>query len=112
MKHDTFSNIFAEQLNLCEDIMIGKGREYNPGEDRLKEFKIAAALKNVTPRQALAGMMLKHTISIYGMVDSDEEFSIEKWNEKITDHINYLILLKAVVSEEMMDPDQLTLPLS
>lgn len=44
--------------------------------------------------------MAKHTVSIYDMARSDDSFSLEKWDEKITDHINYLILLRAVVVEE------------
>ena len=30
---------------------------------------------------------------------SDEEFDLDKWDEKITDHINYLFLLAAVVRD-------------
>lgn len=44
--------------------------------------------------------MAKHTVSIYDMARSEETFPLEKWDEKITDHINYLILLRAVVVEE------------
>lgn len=34
------------------------------------------------------------------MIRAKEAFPLEKWDEKITDHINYLILLRALVVEE------------
>jgi hypothetical protein len=49
--------------------------------------------------QALGGMMAKHTISIYDMIDTGNDYPMALWDEKITDHLNYLLLLKAVVSE-------------
>lgn len=83
-------------------MLIVKGEEYdNNTNDRLHSFKVAAALEGKPPKQALAGMMAKHTISIYDMCMSNEEFSIDRWNEKITDHINYLVLLKALVEENL-----------
>lgn len=45
-------------------------------------------------------MMVKHTVSIYDMVERGEQFPLEIWGEKITDHLNYLILLKAVLIED------------
>jgi hypothetical protein len=56
-------------------------------------------LKGETPEQALAGMMAKHTVSIYDMCCDGLSHPIEMWDEKITDHINYLILLKTLVEE-------------
>ena len=36
--------------------------------------------------------MVKHTVSIYDMLSSSSDYSSEMWEEKITDHINYLHL--------------------
>ena len=47
--------------------------------------------------QALGGMMVKHTTSVYDMIASGKEYPLSLWNEKITDHINYLLLLKTTV---------------
>lgn len=44
--------------------------------------------------------MAKHTVSIYDMSRANEAFPLELWDEKITDHINYLILLRALLVEE------------
>jgi len=102
MKTEQFNQIVEEQLKRCTDILIVKAREYAT-DDRLHNFKVAAELENCTPRQALAGMMAKHTVSIYDMCNSGEKYPIELWNEKITDHINYLLLLRAIIEDEIED---------
>lgn len=100
MTNSEFNDIITEQLQHCCNLLCSKGEEYDSNtEDRLHSFKVAAALQNITPKQALVGMLAKHTVSIYDMA-RDGEYSIEKWNEKITDHINYLLLLKALICEE------------
>ena len=48
-------------------------------------------------------MMAKHTVSIYDMCNSGQKYPIELWNEKITDHINYLLLLRAIIEDEIED---------
>jgi len=99
MKTEQFNSIIEEQQKRCTDILITKAKEYAT-EDRLHNFKVAAVLQMTTPINALAGMMAKHTVSIYDMCRSGQTYSEEMWNEKITDHINYLLLLKALTVEE------------
>lgn len=101
MDSKTFETIIEEQITTCRDILIKKAGEYAT-EDRLHNFKVAAALQLENPKQALAGMMAKHTVSVYDMCRSGKKYPIELWNEKITDHINYLLLLKAVVEEDLL----------
>jgi hypothetical protein len=100
MNNEDFIYVLARQQAKCYDTLVAKGREYAPDEDKLHNFKIAAQSQGITPRQALAGMMAKHTVSIFDMCRSEELYTPEQWDEKITDHINYLILLKALVVEE------------
>jgi hypothetical protein len=100
MVNKDFTNVVKEQLAFCGDLLTVKGEEYSLEEDRLRVFKRAAALQGISPKQALCGMMTKHIISIYDMCQSDGTFSDERWTEKITDAMNYLILLKAIVLEE------------
>lgn len=100
MTHEAFENIMRGQLDKCKNLLSAKGKEYSPSADRLLAFKRAAALQGETPAQALCGMLAKHVISVYDMCMSGNQFSMEKWDEKITDSINYLLLLTAVVREE------------
>lgn len=95
--------VFDEQVKLCADTLQKKTKEYTGNDtDRLGAFKSAAALQHATPQRALAGMMAKHIISIYDMCFSDRKtFELAVWEEKITDSLNYLFLLKAVIKEEL-----------
>ena len=93
-----FERLFEEQVERSRKELVNKASEYAI-EDRLHNFKVAAALEGKTPEQALAGMMAKHTVSVYDMAESGLAYPIELWQEKITDHINYLFLLNAIVRE-------------
>ena len=93
-----FERIFDEQVERSRSVLVSKAKEYAT-LDRLHNFKVAAALEGKSPAQALAGMMAKHTVSVYDMAESGEEYPIELWQEKITDHINYLFLLNAIIRE-------------
>lgn len=100
MNSEWFEKVIKEQIKICEDVLIGKAKEYATDDDRLHNFKNAAGMMSCDPKEALAGMMAKHTISVYDMCRSGKDYPIELWNEKITDHINYLLLLKAIVEED------------
>lgn len=91
--------IFDEQVKRCEAVLLHKGKEYAPDEtDRLSSFKVAAALLHCTQQEALCGMLAKHIVSVYDMcLAGAERYSPDAWDEKITDSINYLILLNAIV---------------
>lgn len=91
-----------DQYRKCADVLAHKKKEYTGDRiDRLSAFKIAASLQGCTPKTALAGMMSKHVVSLYDMCYSSLlQFELEQWDEKITDCINYLILLKALIKEE------------
>lgn len=102
MDVNTFDSITTKQLKRCTDILLNKAKEYAT-EDRLHNFKVAASLQNCLPKQALAGMMAKHSVSVYDMCMSNKNYSIESWDEKITDHINYLLLLRAIVTDDLQE---------
>ena len=99
MDGEKFAEIVDLQFRLCTDVLVDKAREYAPDADRLHNFRVAAALQDVDLLEACAGMMAKHTVSVYDMCGSTETFTIEQWSEKITDHINYLVILRAIVQE-------------
>ena len=46
-------------------------------------------------------MLAKHIVSLYDMCYADREvYEISIWEEKITDSLNYLFLLRAIIEEE------------
>ena len=100
MNNALFTQLIENQLERCKEILLLKNEEYGSETDRLHNFNVGAAMTGKTPKEILGGFMLKHTVSIYDMINNKEHFDAKQWNEKITDHINYLLLLKAVVLEE------------
>ena len=102
MNTNDFNAIIREQIDRCENTLCKKAEEYAT-EDRLHNFKVAAGLQDCLPTTALAGMMCKHTVSVYDMIrrlESGEEYPLDMWDEKIGDSINYLLLLSAMVREQ------------
>ena len=102
MTQSEFRLIFADQVNKCEETLRMKKKEYTGDrEDRLSAFRIAASLQDCTPQRALVGMMAKHIVSLYDMCYAkNTSFTKELWDEKITDSLNYLFLLAAIIKEE------------
>lgn len=100
MDTNTFNDVVNHQIELSTSVLIKKAGEYATGDDRLHNFRIAAALRETTMRDALGGMMLKHTVSVYDLINMKHVPSEEYVEEKLGDHINYLLLLKAVLEEE------------
>ena len=105
MKITVFNKVVKEQLETCEKLLIGKGYEYAPDAvdensvDRLAHFKKAGALQGESTAQAAFGMLAKHLVSVSDMVAKDQTYPLELWDEKITDSINYLLILRAIVAE-------------
>lgn len=44
-------------------------------------------------------MLAKHIVSLYDMCFAGVPFEERVWDEKITDSLNYLFLLKALIKE-------------
>ncbi len=95
------NTVFDEQVKRCAAVLQKKTKEYTGDDvDRLGAFKAAAALQHTTQERALAGMLAKHIVSLYDMCFADSvSYEESVWDEKITDSLNYLFLLKAVVKE-------------
>lgn len=100
MDSKQFNSILEQQFQKSIEVLGSKSVEYADAVDRLANFKVAAAIQGISPKQALAGMMAKHTYSIFSMIQSGQDFLLRQWDEKITDHINYLVLLRALLQEE------------
>lgn len=95
-----FEKSVNEVFEKCKNTLIRKNKEYANEREIFHNFSVSSALTGSTSLSALAGMMAKHTTSIYDMcTDSNYgvEYSKEQWDEKICDHINYLLLLRAMV---------------
>jgi len=102
MNNEDFEKVFNVQVIICKRLLIKKNEDYARGGDKLSNFKSAAGLQRCTPERALQGMMAKHQVSINDMItDLDNGYcaSLDVWEEKINDALNYLFLLKALLVE-------------
>lgn len=108
MNSEVFNDIIEKRIQTCKGVLCLKSEEYAT-EDRLHNFKVAAELQGVTPITALAGMMCKHTVSVYDLIQAHEEgqkISQSMWDEKIGDSINYLLLLSVLIIDELNQRSQ------
>ena len=101
MTPNDFYKLVERTFTDLKELLKLKEGEYSQGGDRLDQFKKGATLINRKSHQVLQGFMLKHTTAIYDMLQEDntDMFTQVRWREKIYDHINYLILLLAIVEE-------------
>lgn len=101
MDTSTFEVILNDRLQKIKSVLGNKAKEYAIGGDRLYNFKVAARINGSTPEQALWGMATKHLICVMDMVNGDLKTDKAMIDEKIGDMINYLILLEAVLLENV-----------
>lgn len=99
MTNDQFNTLVNSQIDKCKKTLLSKKDEYaDPAEDRLSHFKEAAALMGTAPEMALLGMASKHFISVAKLCrEADKPQSLDLWDEKIGDAINYLLILSAMI---------------
>jgi hypothetical protein len=106
MDKGNFKRLFDDTCKKLDELLFKKQKEYATEEDVLHNFKNAGTMQGISQVAALSGMMAKHTISIYDMIRSRENgknFGLDKWDEKILDHINYLIILRAMLYENVQE---------
>ena len=98
-----FEESIDKMISYCRDLLFKKNANYNTDADPTGNFKRAAALQNITDKQALLGMMDKHVVSIHDLVlreANGEKIFGSTWEEKIGDNINYLLILYAMTKME------------
>ncbi len=99
MNSTDFNKIINKRVMTIKSTLASKGDEYAPGVDRLSNFKIAAILQKETPEEALLGMVAKHIVALCDFIKSHET-RYDRYDEKLTDIINYCILLDGLLGEK------------
>lgn len=102
MRKEVFNDLVEEYLAKCKAVLSAKDPEYSSDDDRLHNFVVAGHIKGTSPRDALFGMLVKHWVSISDMCLSGKEYPDALWDEKLVDNINYTLLLKGILHDEMM----------
>lgn len=108
MKSAEFEKHVEQQLENCRSVLINRARNYASREDRLANFKTAARRLNVQPETAARWYREKHETAMSQALDTIQEegateFRLETWQEWITDSMNYLILLGALLKDRYTD---------
>lgn len=102
MNNKEFTRLVENRCEVIKSVLIKKGEEYSSDVNRLHNFIEASKLMRCTPENALLGFMTKHIVSIIDIIKDTEngKFPTEELvSEKITDNLNYLILLEALLTE-------------
>ena len=102
MNNEQFNAIVELRIEKIKSVLCAKADEYARG-DRLSNFKQGASLTGELPIEVLAGLVVKHEVAFHNFVNdwADRQFvqHYERWDEKIGDIINYLILADAIIRE-------------
>jgi hypothetical protein len=101
MDTKNFNDVVERRITAIRNVLAGKAKEYAIG-DRLYNFKRAAGILNTTPEKALAGMFVKHLVSVMDLIEGSIEPTQVMVDEKVGDTINYLILLEALFTEKRL----------
>lgn len=103
MKNEEFERVFDAVVKQERETLIEKSRDYAGGGDRLWNFRAGAGISGGTPEQALWGYLTKHLVSIRDICNG-KEVTRAQLREKIGDARNYLVLLEALVIDEIRLP--------
>lgn len=99
----TFESIVDDRIVKIRETLKTKAKEYASTKSRFHTFEVGGRIMDVTPEQALQGMMLKHIVSVFDLINwtetDDERITNELIDEKIGDMINYLILLEGMLKQ-------------
>lgn len=92
------------QMEHCENILNDKFGDYGNHEDPYWHFNRAAELLEQTPEQVLMTLFSKHLTCIVEMAKNPGASVYLRWLEKLTDAINYLLILSSMVNARYNAP--------
>ena len=102
MTNEEFYQLVKDRMTATTNVLISKQKEYSRNDDKLHNFKRAAACQGISNESACVGMWMKHVISIVDLVqdiDKNQHSEMSLWTEKLNDAHNYLYLLEGLINE-------------
>lgn len=100
MTREEYNKSIEAQLKRVKETLIKKNKEYSTDISPLHNFHESAKLLRTTPKKCALAFMVKHLTSIIDMTQSDIDYPMELWREKLGDAKNYMILIECLVEEE------------
>ncbi len=92
------------QIRHCENILADKFGDYGNHADPFWHFNRAAELLEQTPEQVLMALFSKHLTCIVEMAKDPGASVYLRWQEKLTDAINYLLILSSMIQAKYDTP--------
>lgn len=101
MTQDAFAALVNRQMAECGELLNGKGQEYvpDPNKDALSNFKESGKDLDIDPAKVAMIFLNKHIRSIKTYIRTRKE-GAEPITGRISDAINYLILLRALFEDK------------
>ena len=102
MNQAEFTKLVDSQLEECRRVLVTKGEAYAGNVDRLANFKRNAADLGLTPFQIWSVYAFKHIDTIKIAIKTNPQSPVDKsegLDGRITDAINYLLLLKSLLHD-------------
>ena len=88
----TKSEIVNATIRECVDVLDKKGKDYNDPDETFSEIKAIVRSLGVSPKVILMVYLYKHLSAIFKWC-RDENLESEPISSRLTDAINYLILM-------------------
>lgn len=100
MTFEQFDKLIAGAIENSAGVLRGKNAKYSTGCNPLHNFEVGAAIMGGTPAQAAWRYMTKHLAALRDKIERNDFDDMEDFQEKITDSINYLLIIYAIGCEE------------
>jgi hypothetical protein len=93
------------RINKCKDVLSYKNSEYASQQDVMSNFRNAANFLGTTPEKVAFCYMMKHFESIKSILYDNKPVTRKLYEEKMTDLINYLLLIDAMMMDKLPKSD-------
>jgi hypothetical protein len=102
MNSKIFDELVKEEIKYVESLLLSKGEEYSSSLDRFHNFNEGSFEVKLSREKYLECLFQKHITSIRDIINTwpTKKASKERVREKITDAINYLLILQVMLLED------------
>lgn len=97
-----FNDCIDNRLNECKELLTVKSVEYRRNGNPYHNFNVGAKFTGESSEKVLYGFLLKHLISLQDIVNDVNENKLpskEIIAAKVSDIINYMLILEALIEE-------------
>ena len=93
------NEVLEETFQMALDMVAEKGKTYHHEEDRLAHLKQTAVATGLTPLRSVHALVSKHFTALPAMLDKQDKYSMEKFDEYIVDILVYTGYIRCLLLE-------------